>query len=394
MNTFKLSVVVPVFNVEKYIRQCVDSLLSQTEQDIEIILVDDGSTDNSGKICDEYAHKNECVKVFHKKNEGLVSARKYGYSIANGQYVGNVDGDDWVEPDMYEKLLNVAEQTNCDIAQSGYFIENDNESNLQEYPEFYLDNITLQERVVLIEKILSGNQKQSHNTFFCGHLVFAVFKRELLTCSYNKLADNMSNGEDIISSIYLLREVKSIVSISGGSYHYRIRRDSLSHLEDRTELLKREIVLFDTVKKIVLNEFPDYDLTRIDKYIFKRILNRVSVNAKDFGLNLHRYSLNNPDIIKNRKIVLYGAGSVGQDYNYQIKSESICEIVKWIDKKPVNDNIDKPIVIKECQYDYILIAVMKESIATEIEKELMELGVCREKCLWYEPREWKGIFDL
>ena len=100
-----LSIVVPVYNTEKYLKQCVDSLTSQTLNEIEIILVDDGSTDGSGAICDEYAAKDSRIKVIHKENGGLGFARNSGLEMAQGEFVGFVDSDDWVDLDFFEKLL-------------------------------------------------------------------------------------------------------------------------------------------------------------------------------------------------------------------------------------------------------------------------------------------------
>ena len=99
-----ISVIVPVYNVEQYLDRCVCSILNQTYQNLEIILVDDGATDSSGRMCDEYAKRDERIKVVHKQNGGLSDARNAGLAAATGEYIGYVDSDDWIEPDMYEKM--------------------------------------------------------------------------------------------------------------------------------------------------------------------------------------------------------------------------------------------------------------------------------------------------
>ena len=111
-----LSVIVPVYNVSKYIHKCVDSILVQSYSNLEIILVDDGSPDECPKICDEYASKDKRVQVIHKTNGGLSSARNAGLEIAVGEYIGFVDSDDWIEPSMYEKMITFIEQNECDMA--------------------------------------------------------------------------------------------------------------------------------------------------------------------------------------------------------------------------------------------------------------------------------------
>ena len=97
-----VTVIVPVYNVENYLQQCIDSIIGQSYKYLEIILVDDGSTDGSGKICDEYANQDNRIKVIHKQNGGLVSARKAGLKEATGKYIAFVDSDDWIDTDMYE----------------------------------------------------------------------------------------------------------------------------------------------------------------------------------------------------------------------------------------------------------------------------------------------------
>ena len=117
-----ISVIIPVYNVEPYIRQCLDSIINQTYRDLEIILIDDGSPDNCGAICDEYAEKDERVTVFHKQNGGVNSARNLGIQKATGEWLAFVDSDDWCELDYYEKFINGIGNTCPDIIQAGGFI--------------------------------------------------------------------------------------------------------------------------------------------------------------------------------------------------------------------------------------------------------------------------------
>ena len=111
-----ISIIVPVYNVEKYIRRCINSILNQTYQYLEIILVDDGSTDNSGLICDKYAHMDNRITVIHKKNGGLSSARNTGIDIAKGAYIGFIDSDDWIAPETYEVLYRNLVHYDADVS--------------------------------------------------------------------------------------------------------------------------------------------------------------------------------------------------------------------------------------------------------------------------------------
>jgi len=119
----KISIIIPVCNVEPYIRKCLDSVIGQTYANLEILLINDGSADNSGNICDEYAARDARVRVFHKENGGVSSARNVGLRSFTGQYVGFVDSDDWIEPDMYEVLHNTITANGVSVSVAGVFTE-------------------------------------------------------------------------------------------------------------------------------------------------------------------------------------------------------------------------------------------------------------------------------
>ena len=121
-----LSIIVPVYNVGSFLPKCINSIISQTFTDFELILVDDGSTDNSVEICDAAAKKDSRVRVIHKENGGVVSARKAGLSVAVGKYAGYVDGDDWIDKHMYEHMVNAMEKYNCDMVMCD--VEHENKS--------------------------------------------------------------------------------------------------------------------------------------------------------------------------------------------------------------------------------------------------------------------------
>lgn len=120
-----ISVIVPIYRVERYLSKCVESILNQTYRHLEIILVDDGSPDGSGAICDEFAEKDSRIWVIHKENGGLSDARNAGIEIAKGTYLAFVDGDDWIEPDMYEAMLSLMEKYGVKIVCAGRYDEND-----------------------------------------------------------------------------------------------------------------------------------------------------------------------------------------------------------------------------------------------------------------------------
>lgn len=144
-----ISIIVPVYNVETYLHKCVDSLCNQSLQNIEIILVDDGSTDSSPQICDKYAEKDKRIKVIHKTNGGLSDARNAGIDIARGKYIGFLDSDDWVKSEMYEYLYELSYKNNADIAQC-------------EFLKAYSEDISIDETIVEEKNIYDGKNAIEH----------------------------------------------------------------------------------------------------------------------------------------------------------------------------------------------------------------------------------------
>jgi len=127
----KISIIIPVYNVEKYLKRCIDSVLRQTLSDIEIILVDDGSTDSSGEMCDNFAKEDTRIKVIHKKNGGLSSARNEGLKYATADLVGFIDSDDWITTDMYEYLYNLQQKNDADIVSCNYILAYDYQTKIK-----------------------------------------------------------------------------------------------------------------------------------------------------------------------------------------------------------------------------------------------------------------------
>ena len=147
----KVSVIVPIYNVEKYLRKCVSSILEQSYKNIEIILVDDGSTDMSGKICDELSKEHDNVIVIHKQNGGLSSARNAGIEASNGDYLSFIDSDDYIEKTMYEEMVNAIENSKKDIASCGRIVD---VYGSHENKEFCLDNVAVYSREESMREVL------------------------------------------------------------------------------------------------------------------------------------------------------------------------------------------------------------------------------------------------
>lgn len=222
--TPKISVIVPVYKAENYLHRCVDSLLAQTFQDFEILLVDDGSPDRSGEICDEYAKKDERVRVFHKENGGVSSARNLGLDHAVGEYICFVDSDDWVEKEMFTTLTSsVQNRKNLDILFFGFQYEFiDVDRKLYSYDKCKLKNICSETK----EEVLSACFFLEKNKMF-GWTWNKLFRRELIEDEVLRFDETISLQEDHLFTLNYIRYANNLQILAYYPYHYRILSNSL-----------------------------------------------------------------------------------------------------------------------------------------------------------------------
>ncbi len=215
-----ISIIVPVYNVENYLGKCVESILNQTFKDFELILVDDGSSDKSGVMCDQYKEQDKRIKVIHKENGGLSSARNAGLEVAEGEYIGFIDSDDWIMPDMYQFLYDMAIISNADIAQCG-FRKVDEKG--YEYSEdsvsegFVTKQYTGQEAI----KQLYGKTQEKEINFLTWNKLYRSTLFSNLHFSEGK------NNEDVIMTSKILTKIDIVVVNNKPQVNYLQRNDSI-----------------------------------------------------------------------------------------------------------------------------------------------------------------------
>ena len=216
MDSACISVIVPVYNVEQYLEQCVLSLVHQTYKNLEIILVDDGSTDNSGKQCDEYADQDKRIRVIHKENGGLSSARNAGMKVAKGDYIGFVDSDDYISESMYEDLMQLALQYHAEVVcgrHQRFGDVEDGESNESgEAIKFTGDEV--------LHILLHGDPRYLMTISVWDRL----YKRELV--EKLKFPDGKCY-EDIVFTMKVMTNTNCCVYLDKTIYYYRIRKNSI-----------------------------------------------------------------------------------------------------------------------------------------------------------------------
>lgn len=214
-----ISIIVPVYNVEPYLRKCLDSILGQTYRDLEILIIDDGSTDGSGEICDEYAGKDDRIKVFHTENKGLSAARNLGLDNATGDWIGFVDSDDWIEPDMYEVLLRKAEETGADVVECGCHAD---------YTMTSYEHRAIQRTVSgidAVEALIRGEiRTQVWNKIWRRHLFIDI-----------RFPEGYS-FEDVATTYKLVGNA-TVTGVAENTYHWMQRKSSISQSHDLKNLI-------------------------------------------------------------------------------------------------------------------------------------------------------------
>lgn len=258
-----LSVIVPVYNVRMYLKECVESIISQTYSNLEIILVDDGSTDGSGEQCDKYASEDERIIVIHKKNGGLISSRKAGVQAARGEYVTFVDGDDWIELDLYEKIFKNI-NSKCDVLCCGYKWDKEIEyniiTNLAENGEYKEESIR--------QKLILGlfcNESTMRGTI--NYSVWSkVFRKELLYKNLMEMREDYAYGEDVVCMLPCILDAKYIIvdnDICG--YHYRWNESSMTNSYDKM-FYEHSLALFSEIDRIIESRKCNGLIDHVRKY--------------------------------------------------------------------------------------------------------------------------------
>ena len=296
-----ISIIVPVYKVEKYIRRCVDSILSQTYQNTEVLLIDDGSPDSSGDICDEYAEKDIRVRVFHKENGGVSSARNLGLKEAKGDYIGFVDADDYISPNMYDTLIRVIEKEKSDIAICGYQKENDNGS----FEPYHKEKINcLFSKEEMISNLLT-------NKFYSCSACIMLFNNE--TIKGLAFDERRKHNEDLLYIYEAMKRAESAAYTAEPYYYYCTNEGSasLSAFSDQT----MDIVY---ISEYILQDIKNYmpQLYSLERREFMRnniTCAKLAVNSGyDNSVNLKHIQRN---IRRNILWYLFSSAALGYKYN-------------------------------------------------------------------------------
>ncbi|WP_431800752.1 glycosyltransferase [Halobacillus andaensis] len=255
-----ISVIVPIYNVQDFLEVCLDSILSQTIHDFELILINDGSEDRSGEICDIYAQKDDRIKVFHKENGGVSSARNVGLKLAEGKYICFVDPDDTIESNMYEVMISTAEKYNADLVVCPIRTFNSNTGNESVSSIPHSSNRVLNKSAIknhIIPSVLENK------TLSIASSVNKVYKKALFNSNNIEFEESKHHSEDVRLNFKLLSTIEKMVYVEQPFYNYFIRRSNSLTQTFRYNLYE----YIDDNRKLMLDMCFDYDLESYQKKI-------------------------------------------------------------------------------------------------------------------------------
>ncbi len=376
-----VSVIVPIYGVENYLHKCVDSILEQSFENFELILVDDGSPDNCPTICDDYARRDKRVRVVHKSNGGLLSARKAGLDASIGQYISFVDGDDWIDHFFLDTMVGYALANNADFVITGHFREFDGkiETIRPINPGIY-DRKEIEQQI-LPKAIYSGA--------FCEHGVSTyvwnkLFRRDLLTQILPHVPNEIVMGEDAAITYSYLAISHNLVISKIPLYYYRQRHDSIVKSIEHFDKEFYRLGLLMSYLKTELSEVLDEDNLneQLAYYLYSQILVRTGglVNQDFENVNYNPFL----GIRKGAKVAVYSSGSFGQHLLNNNLKNNFFDIVGWVDidyhQLQIGKNIVEPISsLANLKFEAIIIATINPKVWKNITEELLLFGISEQK---------------
>lgn len=312
----KVSIIVPIYKVEKYLSQCIQSFCDQTLRDIEIILVEDGSPDNCGSICDHFAAQDPRIRVVHKKNEGVGAARNDGIKLATGEYVIFVDADDYIPEDAYEKMYHCAKENDADIVLADiYTVKND----VVRYIKFYEKDFVTTDRKFLDEIV-----KSAFYNYYCpmppatgpaygyGGPTNKLVRRSLII-EKDIWFDTSVKGifDDVIYSAYIMACAQKVAYITEPVYYYRLLDNSITRTY-KANMLEINAAIFASIEKFTAQYGADgrYDngyyavvIRRLNESLSKFFFNKDNHNSKAENMKLLQQTIRSePYVIAAKRI--------------------------------------------------------------------------------------------
>lgn len=377
-----VSIIVPVYNTGPYVEKCLQSIIEQTYENIEVILVDDGSTDGSDMICKKFSFREKKVKYIRQENQGVVRARMTGLDQASGDYTLFIDSDDWIELDMIEFLIGHIGES--DMVTAGVYYEVQ-DGVVAEYTDKYPEDIYTSQNMETVLRTMIFDTQANELQRLTPWIWNKLYRTSIVRNIYEELDTNMKFAEDAVFLYKYILHCQSFVIRHKCCYHYRFRGESASHGTNPSilcDINKAYLSLRRGFKDHLLGESL---MKQLQRWIVIMVL--MALNGR-MGFAETAYIpefLLDTDGLQEKKIVLYGAGTMGKDYYRQL-SKMGYEVVLWVDSRAQEEKgIKAPYNILNTDYDIILVAVSRYEYAKDIITILLEMGIGKERIVWKRP---------
>lgn len=368
----------PIYNAEQYLPQCIESILNQTLEEIELILVNDGSTDQSGQICDNYAISDKRIRVIHQGNKGPIEARRRGLLESRCNYVTFVDADDFIDRDSYVLALSSI-HNNIDVVIFGitkYFDSVNQRKELCDFPEGIYNKSEIEK--VIWPKMIWNFEKEHYG--IDPSLCTKIMKKKLLLSCYKDLVGSeFRYGEDVAVVYPMLKKAETLEIKNDSYYFYRQRTSGIvAEYRADADFFDKAYVFY----KYLLKKFNNMQIfTKQIEYAYMHVVNlRKSIYSDYREKVYHLFPFDK--VNKGERIIVYGAGVVGRSYIAQLKQLNYCRIVLWVDKnfqKYASDDILGIDEIKTVSFDKVVIAIENREINHDVKNELIEMQGIEEK---------------
>lgn len=400
-----ISVIVPIYNISTYLTKCLETIIQQTFADLEIVLVDDGSTDGCGDICDAYGQKDARIVVVHKENGGLVSARKAGLRASHGEYITYVDGDDWIEPDLCEQMYQKMTEQGVDIVLCGHY-EETGTARKEVFHGVPEGRYGREEMLRLVYPQMTAGEA----FFECGilpMLCIKLFRRTCLERFQMAVDERIVMGEDAACVCPCLLHADSIYVMRRCLYHYRQSTSSMvkriPETEQEREREREQFrVLYWSVRESLEKSVHVYDLReQWEKFLLSLMLPRAENLYAGFGSLDYLFPF--AGVKKGARIILYGAGTYGQRLYRYLKETGFCQVVAWVDRNyrqfgAMHLPVEDPEVISGREYDAIVLAMVfaapRSRLYRELRRKYPEEKICQPEEKLVLSRETKKAFGL
>lgn len=384
-----VSVIVPIYNTKNYLARCIESILKQTYTNMEIILVNDGSTDESLSVCERYAAKDSRIQIVSQLNRGALAARRKGVHVCRGEYVMFVDSDDWIEAELLEAMLQAMPEKDCALVCTNVYMD--------------WEDRTIEKRNGIPSGIYA-TQEIAEDLFFYkdtdyyGILPYNIAKlypRDMLKEAIDSVDPDIRYAEDKAVLFSMVFKNISVCFTDDIYYHYCIRKESTcqsvnpNYLIELTAFYKYAKKIFDGHKE------REYLLQQLGEYLLQEMHYAINVKLElttpASPIYKEPYRLDPSAFLsQKKKIILYGAGKVGADYWKQTPGWADVELCGWVDKnyeecRERGLDVQPVEYIQETAYDYILVAVNRQTVFREIKEELIGMGVTEEAVIWGRP---------